>query len=164
MIIIDIAFQNGRKKDTKSFLAISLTFVINNPNSVCIRNDSSCQTCTWVCWSRRGKKRRSFHLPDLITLSWTNNRSSKLHMEEFVFEIRPIQGMIVGFQRGARVFLVNMPLQTGRVALARKREQNTRPYRALGSLSRSPRVHFILESVSSETDRSYARCRIIHLL
>lgn len=120
---------------------------------------------TWVCWSRRGKKKEGpFTYRTLITLSWTNNRSSKLHMEEFVFEIRPIQGMIVGFQRGARVFLVNMPLQTGRVALARKREENTRPYTALGSLSRSPRVHFILESVSSETDRSYARCRIIHLL
>lgn len=81
-----------------------------------------------VLVTKRKKKRKSIHLPDLITLSWTNNRSSKLHMEEFVFEIRPIQGMIVGFQRGARVFLVNMPLQTGRVALARKREQNTRPY------------------------------------
>lgn len=100
------------------------------------------------------KKRKSIHLPDLITLSWTNNRSSKLHMEEFVFEIRPIQGMIVGFQRGARVFLVNMPLQTGRVALARKREQNTRPYTALGSLSRSPRVHFILASARRPIGRT----------
>lgn len=46
----------------------------------------------------------SAHLPDLITLSWTNNRFSKLHMEEFVFEIERIQGMIVASEAGHAYF------------------------------------------------------------
>lgn len=71
------------------------------------------------------------------------------------------------FRRGARASLVNMP-SVGKV-LSRMGEGGggggeKRELRVLGSVLGSPRVHFIFEGVSSETDRLYGRRWIIHLL